>query len=577
MSLRTPLGEPVVTPLPAPQLAREQAHAAQGLPAVQLTPHALANLVCLATGVFAPLERFMTAADYARVLAEMRCADGTLFPLPLTLDLDERALPKRGDRLALRDEGNEPVAILTLEEIFTRDPVEETKAILGTCDPRHPFVAERSHAGTVCVSGAIDLLTLPRSPDGSEPWLTPSAARQRWAALGASRVVAFSAREPLHRGHEALLRQTAGRLDAGLLLDPGTGWPRAGDLTQFTQLRLCRTLATHCLNPERTWLTTVPLAPRWAGPREALWQALAYRNHGATHFLVADHHADPGRDRRGRPFHAAQAARELLDQFAPETGVTAVAAPDFAYFPDEDRYVERESTPPATTACPLSSRALLDEYLNRDRPLPAWFVRPEAAALLETIHPPRSRQGFCVWFTGLSGAGKSVTARCLASLLLAHGRAVTLLDGDAVRAQLSAGLGFSRADRDANIRRIGFVAAEIVRHQGVVICAAVSPYRATRAEVRSRIGLDRFLEVFVDTPLAVCEARDTKGLYARARRGELTGFTGVNDPYEPPATPELRLDTVARSVEDNARAILTLLESHGFLAHRSHTGSVQPG
>lgn len=577
MSLRPPLGEPVVTPLPSPELAREKALAAQGLPAVQLTPRALADLVCLTTGVFAPLERFMTAADYARVLAEMRCADGTLFPLPLTLDLDERALPKRGDRLALRDESNELVALLTLEEIFTRDPVEEAKAILGTCDPRHPFVAERSHAGTVCVSGAIELVTLSRPQHAPEPWLTPSAARQRWAALGLERVVAFSAREPLHRGHEALLRQTAGRLDAGLLLDPGTGWPKAGDLAPFAQLRLCRALAARCPDPDRTLLASVPLAPRYAGPREALWQALAYRNLGATHFLVADHHADPGRDRRGQPFHAARAALELLDQYAPEAGVAAVPAPEFVHLPDEDRYVERELVPPAAATCPLSSRALLDEYLNRGRPLPGWFVRPETAALLETLHPPRSRQGFCVWFTGLSGAGKSATARCLTSLLTDCGRAVTVLDGDAVRAQLSAGLGFSRADRDANIRRIGFVAAEIVRHQGAVICAAVSPYRATRAEVRSLVGADRFIEVFVDTPLAVCEARDTKGLYARARRGELSGFTGVNDPYEPPATPELRLDTVVRSVEDNARVILTLLESHGFLAHRSHTESFQPG
>lgn len=574
MSPHAPLAKPVVTQPPPPELVRERTHAAQGLPAVQLTSRALADLVCLATGVFAPLKRFMTAADYTRVLAEMRCADGTLFPLPLTLDLDAHALPKRGDRLALRDEGNELVAILTLEETFPRDPVKEAKAILGTCDPRHPFVAERSQAGTVCVSGAIELVALPRPSDFAELWLMPSAARQHWATLGHSQVVAFCAREPLHRGHEALLRQTAGRLKAGLLLDPGTGWPRAGDLTPYIQLRLCRALAARCLDPDRTLVTAMPLAARWAGPREALWQALAYRNHGATHFLVADHHADPGQDSRGRPYHAAQAARELVDQFAPETGITAVPAPEFAYLPVEDRYVERASAPPAATPCPLSSRALVDEYLDRGRPVPAWFVRPEAAALLETIHPPRSRQGFCVWLTGLSGAGKSATARCLTSLLMACGRAVTLLDGDAVRAQLSAGLGFSRADRDANIRRIGFVAAEIVRHHGAVICAAVSPYRATRGEVRSLVGTDRFFEVFVDTPMAVCEARDTKGLYARARRGELTGFTGVNDPYESPATPELRLDTVTRSVEDNARAILTLLESRGFVARRRSSGNL---
>jgi sulfate adenylyltransferase len=559
---------------PPLELAHERARAAQGLPAVQLTPRALADLLCLATGVFAPLKRFMTAADYQRVLAEMRCADGTLFPLPITLDLDERALPTRGDRLALRDERNELVAIQTIEEVFPRDPAEEARTVLGTCDPRHPFVAAISHPGQVCVAGALEVVSLPRLPDFPELWLPPDVARQRLAALGHPRVVAFSARDPLHRGHETLLRQTAEDLDAGLLLDAGTGWPRAGDVTQFTHVRLCRTLAGRYLDPRRTLLALVPLAPRWAGPREALCQALAYRHYGATHFLVGDHHADPGRDSRGRPFHTGQAARELLEQFAPETGVTAVPASESVFLPAADRSGERRSGPPTAAAWPSASRTLVNEYLDRGRPLPAGLVRPEAAALLEAIHPPRQRQGFCVWFTGLSGAGKSVTARCLTSLLMARGRAVTLLDGDAVRAQLSAGLGFSRADRDANIRRIGFVAAEIVRHHGAVICAAVSPYRAAREEVRSCVGADRFFEVFIDTPVAVCEARDTKGLYARARRGELAGFTGVNDPYEPPTTPSLRLDTVTRSVAENARCLLALLERRGFVARRPDPESV---
>jgi sulfate adenylyltransferase len=220
---------------------------------------------------------------------------------------------------------------------------------------------------------------------------------------------------------------------------------------------------------------------------------------------------------------------------------------------------------PGTRTASISGTQVRDEYLNAGRPLPAWFTRPEVAAILAETYPPRHRQGVCVWFTGLSGSGKSTTAEALAVLLLEHGRQATLLDGDVVRTHLSKGLGFSKEDRDTNIRRIGFVAAEVVRHGGVALCAAVSPYRATRDEVRAMVGGDRFVEVFVDTPLEVCEARDAKGMYAKARRGELRGFTGIDDPYERPERPEVVLDTVGQSVEKSARAVLDLLVARGFV------------
>jgi sulfate adenylyltransferase len=324
-------------------------------------------------------------------------------------------------------------------------------------------------------------------------------------------------------------------------------------------------LAARYYEPGRILLALLPLAMRLAGPREALWHAVIRRNYGANHLIVGRDHAGPGNDSRGNPFYGPYEAQELVARYSQELGVKMVPFQTLVYLPDEGRYEEVSRVPPGTRTAVISGTQVRDEYLNNGRKLPSWFTRPEVAEILAESYPPRYRQGVCVWFTGLSGAGKSTTAEVLTVLLQEHGRQVTLLDGDVVRTHLSKGLGFSREDRDTNIRRIGFVASEIVRHGGVVLCAAVSPYRATRNDVRNMVGQDHFVEVFVDTPLEVCEQRDTKGLYARARRGEIKGFTGIDDPYEPPENPEIVLDTIAHTPEENARLILNYLIARGFV------------
>jgi sulfate adenylyltransferase len=296
-----------------------------------------------------------------------------------------------------------------------------------------------------------------------------------------------------------------------------------------------------------------------------VFHATIRKNYGCSHFIVGRDHAGPGSDSSGTPFYGPYDAQELVARHAAELGVTMVPFSELVYLPDEDRYEETSRVPASTRTASISGTQVRDQYLNAGRALPPWFTRPEVAEILAETYPPRHRQGVCVWFTGLSGSGKSTTADVLTELLLECGRQVTLLDGDVVRTHLSKGLGFSREDRDTNIRRIGFVAAEIVRHGGLVLCAAVSPYRATRDECRALVGADRFLEVFVDTPLQVCESRDSKGLYAKARRGELKGFTGIDDPYEPPAAAEVVLDTVGRSAADNAGRILDELRARGFV------------
>jgi len=319
-------------------------------------------------------------------------------------------------------------------------------------------------------------------------------------------------------------------------------------------------------DPQRIVLSLLPLAMRLAGPREAVWHALIRRNYGANYLIVGRDHASPGVNSNGKPFFGPYDAQQLLEQFSEELGVGVIPFTELAYVPTEQRYAEVSSLPFGTRTESISGKQLRDDYLNAGRALPEWFVRPEVAAILVESYPARHHQGACVWFTGLSGAGKSTTAEILTLQLLENGRKVTLLDGDVVRTHLSKGLTFSKEDRDANIRRLGFVAKEVVRHGGIAICSAISPYRVTRNEVRNMIGEERFIEVFVDTPLEECERRDTKGMYLKARRGELKGFTGIDDPYESPMHPGITLDTISHTAEANAKTILAYLMQRGFVS-----------
>jgi sulfate adenylyltransferase len=318
-------------------------------------------------------------------------------------------------------------------------------------------------------------------------------------------------------------------------------------------------------DPYRVLLSLLPLAMRLAGPREALWHALIRRNYGANHLIVGRDHASPGLDHNGEPFYDPYEAQELVARYQDETGVNVVSFNEMVYVPAQENYVESGTIEPFVETISISGTQVREQYLNKGRLLPEWFTRPEVAEILAEAYPPRRQQGVCIWFTGLSCSGKSTTAEVLTVMLLEYGRRVTLLDGDVVRTHLSKGLGFSREDRDLNIRRIAFVASELVRHGGVAIAAAVSPYRSTRNDVRNMINHGHFIEVFMDTPLDICEQRDVKGFYAKARRGEIKNFTGIDDPYEPPLHPEIKLTAVESSPEENARRILDYLIEGGFV------------
>src|SRR5579885_1240678 len=480
---------------------REELRArASRLPRLQLTPRSLCDLELLATGGFSPLTRFMGEADYGRVLEEMRLASGTLFPMPVTLTFRPGEPVRLDEEFALVDQFNNPLAVMRAEEVFELDRRREARLAYGTEDLRHPTVAEMNSWGGLCVSGELRVIQLPRYYDFRSLRLTPAQVRERLSALGHANVVAFQTRNPLHRAHEELTARAARELDGALLLHPVVGLTKPGDIDHFTRVRSYKVLAERYYDPRRMLLALLPLAMRMAGPREALWHAIIRRNFGANHLIVGRDHASPGRDSAGRPFYGPYDAQELVARFAGETGVRPMPFSELLYIPEEDRYEESSRIPEGKRTASISGTEVRERYLQRGRQLPEWFTRPEVASILAEAHPPRHEQGFCVWFTGLSGAGKSTTAEILAVKLLENGRRVTLLDGDVVRTNLSKGLGFSKEDRDTNIRRIGFIASEIVRHGGAVLCAAVSPDSATRNECRATVGGERFVEVFVDTP-----------------------------------------------------------------------------
>jgi len=538
---------------------------ANTLPSIQLSPRSLCDIELLATGAFSPLDRFMGKADYVRVLEEMRMSDGTLFPIPITLPVTSADSTRVGKDIALRSPKNELLAVMSIDEVFKRDTGREAELVYGTMDDRHPLVAEMASWPLTYISGPLRVISVPKHYDFTEHRRNPEQVRRALMSMGYANVVAFQTRNPIHRAHEELTKRAAQQIGGTLLIHPVVGMTKPGDIDHFTRVRSYRVLVEMHYGERRTLLSLLPLAMRMAGPREAVWHAIIRRNYGANHFIVGRDHAGPGVDSKDRPFYGPYDAQKLLQECEHDVGVKMIPFKELVYLPDEKRYEERNLVPTGARIASISGTDVRVEYLGNGKRLPDWFTHPETAAILSSASPPNHQRGFCVWFTGLSGAGKSTIAEILITLLMEHGRQVTLLDGDVVRTHLSKGLGFSKEDRDTNIRRIGFVASEIVRHLGVAICAAVSPYRATRNEVRGLVGEKQFVEIFADTPLEVCEQRDIKGMYAKARRGEIKGFTGIDDPYEEPLNAEIRLTTTDCSPEDNARKVITYLVDKGML------------
>lgn len=539
---------------------------AKALPFVQLSPRSVCDLELLATGAFSPLDRFMGRHDYESVLREMRLANGMIFPIPVTLPVHPEPFIVPSKKIALRSPKNELLAVMTIEEVFPYNPQEEARHVYGTTDPRHPLVAEVAAWGPLYVSGPLKVVSLPLHYDFAELRLTPAETRHRFERMAYANVVAFQTRNPMHRAHEWITKQAAHAAQGALLLHPVVGLTKPGDVDHYTRVQCYKALVGRYYDSDRTLLSLLPLAMRLAGPREAVWHGVIRRNYGANYFIVGRDHASPGRDSAGRPFYGPYDPQELFASVEAEIGVKMVPFDEVVYLSDEDRYEEARRVPLGRQAWALSGTEVREKYLANGQGLPTWFTRSEVAEILARAYPPREQQGFCVWLTGLPCAGKSTIAEAITAALMEQGRSVSLLDGDEIRTLLSKGLGFSREDRDLNILRIGFVAAEVVRHHGVAIVAAISPYEITRQRVRAMVGGDHFIVAHVNTPLGVCERRDTKGQYARARRGEIHHFTGIDDLYEDPKTPDLILSTIDATPEECAGQIVRCLMERGFLA-----------
>ncbi len=566
-----PYGGKLVSLLVSPQEAEalRVKSRAPGVKRITLGERALCDLELLAVGGFSPLTTFMGKKDYERVCAEMRLADGTLWPMPIALPIGRDLDLTEGEDLFLCDAQGSVLAKMSVKEIYAYDPLAEARAVLGTTDEKHPGVQALGRQGSRYVSGPLAVLETPAHFDFTELRLTPKQMRDAIAERGWEKVVAFQTRNPLHRAHEEITKRAARELGAGLLLHPSVGVTKPGDVDHYTRVRCYKALATHHYGPREIALGLLPLAMRMAGPREALWHAIIRRNYGATHFIVGRDHAGPGIDSNGKPFYGPYDAQELAKKHEQELGVGIVPFQMMVYLPNKDTYVPVNEVPKGEPTADISGTQVRDDYLAKGRALPTWFTRPEVAAVLAEASPPKFAQGVTIWLTGLSGAGKSTITHGLEQRLLAVGRDVTILDGDEIRTHLSKGLGFSKEDRDANIRRVGYVAAQITRHGGTVIAAVISPYKAVRDEVRKAVG--NFVEVFVDAPLEVCEARDVKGLYKKARAGELKGFTGIDDPYEAPTHAEVVVHTGKETVRESVDKIVAQLTALGYLRKPSDT------
>ena len=538
-----------------------------------LDERGLCDLELLAVGGFSPLQGFLGKADYDRVVGEMRLADGTLWPLPVTLPVTPGSGIEEGKPLALRDVYGNLLAFLHVEEIYAADKDAEAKGAYGTSDAKHPSVAYLNRQPGHYASGRLEVVRTPPHYDFVELRRTPKELRAHFQSLGWTKVVAFQTRNPLHRAHEELTKRAAEQIGGGLLIHPVVGVTKPGDVDHFTRVRCYRALVDNYYEPGSVVLSLLPLAMRMAGPREVLLHAIIRRNHGCTHFIVGRDHAGPGADSTGKPFYPPSAAQENMAKYRDEIGTGMVELKPMVYLPGEDRYCPVDEVPAGVKTADISGTQVRDNYLAKGLQLPEWFSRPAVAEILRETSPPRFHQGLTIWFTGLSGSGKSTVAHALIERLAEYGRNVSTLDGDEIRTHLSKGLGFSKEDRDTNIHRVGYVAGLVNQHGGTTICAVISPYRAVRDEAR-KLSRGNFVEVYCDTPIAVCEQRDVKGLYAKARNavaeGKPMGFTGVDDPYEAPLNPEVTLDTSKQGPKECVDAIIDRLLALGYILPHGH-------
>ncbi|MEM9708707.1 MAG: bifunctional sulfate adenylyltransferase/adenylylsulfate kinase [Pseudomonadota bacterium] len=539
------------------------------LPSWDLTPRQICDLELLMNGGFSPLKGFLGEEDYNSVRDTMRLADGSLWPMPITLDVSEEFAENiaPGQDIALRDQEGVILAIMSVSDKWSPDKALEAEKVFGADDLAHPAVNYlHHHAGPIYLGGPVTGIQQPVHYDFRARRDTPNELRAFFRKLGWRRVVAFQTRNPLHRAHQELTFRAAREVEANLLIHPVVGMTKPGDIDHFTRVR-CYEAVLDQYPSTTTSMSLLNLAMRMAGPREAVWHGLIRKNHGCTHMIVGRDHAGPGKNSQGEDFYGPYDAQDLFQEYQEELGIEMVPFKQMVYVQERAQYEPADEVEDGATVLNISGTELR-RRLNEGLEIPDWFSFPAVVSELRRTKPPRSQQGFCVFFTGFSGSGKSTIANALlVKLMEMGGRPVTLLDGDIVRKNLSSELGFSKEHRDLNIRRIGFVASEITKNRGIAICAPIAPYAATRRAVREDIEhFGAFIEIHVSTSIEECERRDRKGLYKLAREGKIKEFTGISDPYDVPQHAELVLDTENVSVDHCAHQVILKLEQLGLVA-----------
>lgn len=538
------------------------------LPDITLNERQLCDLELLATGAFSPLDGFMCRSDYESVLDRMHLQSGLLWPVPVCLDVpatQAQAL-EIGQSVTLRDPEGFLLAILHIDDMWPVDREKEANLVYNTNDQEHQGVHYLYNAvGDVYIGGRLEVMSLPLHFDFKQLRLAPTEIRAIFSRLGWNRVVGFQTRSPMQRPQFEMTMRAMRTAKANILIHPVVGMTKPGDFDHYTRVR-CYKAITGQYPPDSFLLNLLPFAMRMAGPKEALLHAIVSKNFGCSHFIVGRDHAGPGVNGDHDRYYESSAATALAIEHKEELEINIVPFEELVYLPFEDEYQTKDKVPEGTQTISLTGSDI-QQRIKSGKRIPDWATFPAVMEELQNAYPPPEKQGFTIFMTGLSGSGKSTVAKVLYSKFQEiGGRPVTLLDGDIVRHNLSSQLSFSKEDRDINVRRIGFVAGEITKNRGIAICAPIAPYQNTRREIRKAIeGCGGFVEVHISTSIEECEKRDRKGMYAKARAGLIKGFTGVDDPYEVPENPEVRVDTTDITPDEAAREVLLYLGHRGYI------------
>jgi sulfate adenylyltransferase len=544
----------------------------------------LCDLELLVTGAFSPLDGFLKEADYNSVVENVRLTTGEVWPMPIVYRIpqEKESFYRENEKVVLTDQTNLPIAILHVEEIYKPDLHKECKLAYGTTDTNHPFVKEvLSNTAILHIGGRVESIQSPLHFDFSELRMTPEKVKSEIKKRGWTRVVGFQTRNPMHRSHQQLTLRARRELIAedgatgnttGILIHPVVGVTQACDVNYHTRVKCYKQLLNH-YEKNTCMLSLIPLSMRMAGPREALWHALIRKNYGCTHFIVGRDHAGPSyKTKEGESFYGPYDSHQMVEKYGPEIGIKVIMSKAIVYVKETQVYMALDEVPSNHTVESISGTQQR-QMLQNGEEIPSWFTYPEIADTLRVDYPSNNQKGFCIYLVGLSGSGKSTLASAVFSHLQEKlpGRKISILDGDIVRQNLSKGLGFSREDRSVNVRRIGYVASEIVKHGGICLSANIAPYQEDRDANRALISPHgAYVEVFVDTPLEVCEARDCKGLYKLAREGKIKEFTGISDPFEKPTQPEVTINSTGISdMHYGVEQIYKYLSDQGFVPRDS--------